>query len=67
MSRRNSLFADRLRFLREAAGLSIPQLAAAAGLARQTIHLLEQGKRQPSLATAARLSRSLRVNLSEFA
>jgi transcriptional regulator with XRE-family HTH domain len=60
------IFASRLRSLREAAGFSIPALAAAASMPRQTIHHLENGDRHPSLETARRLCKALGKSLSEF-
>lgn len=65
MLQKNS-FARRLRVLRESAGLSIPVLAARADMPRQTIHHLENGDRQPSLDTAKRLAKALRVSLAQF-
>lgn len=59
-------FARRLRQLREAAGLSIPQLAAASAMPRQTIHLYEDGKRQPSLEQARKLVKALGLKLSDL-
>jgi transcriptional regulator with XRE-family HTH domain len=59
-------FAARLRSLREKAGLSIPQLSAAAGLPRQTVHKLERGERRPSLETARLLAAALGVRLRAF-
>ena len=59
-------FARRLTRLREASGLSIPQLATVAKLPRQTIHHLENGEREPKLATAIRLARALGVSVAEF-
>lgn len=59
-------FAGRLRALREAAGLSIVQLSERAGLPRQTIHLLENGQRQPSLDTARKLAAALGASLAAF-
>ncbi len=59
-------FAAALTRLRTAANLSIPDLAAAAGLPRQTVHMLERGEREPSLLTARKLCRALRCSLSEF-
>ncbi len=46
----------RLRHLREARGLTQADLAARAGLHRMAVAKLEQGTRQPSLATAAALA-----------
>ncbi len=66
MIRKPLPFAARLCKLRKAGGLSIPQLAEKAGLPRQTIHLLENGVREPSLATARTLAKALGVSLAEF-
>ena len=59
-------FSARLRHLRTKAGLSISELASIAKLPRQTIHRLERGERQPTLDTAHRLAKALRVSLSAF-
>ncbi len=59
-------FAATLIRLRTAARLSSADLALAAGLPRQTLSLLEQGKRQPTLATAIKLCRGLGVSLAVF-
>ena len=57
----------RLRTLRLAAGLSVPALAAAAGVTAQAIRYLEAGSRAPSLETAAKLAVALGVSLELFA
>lgn len=59
-------FAGRLLALREQAGLSREQLAAAASLSRQSLHLLEAGRRSPSLDTARKLVAALGLSLSAF-
>jgi transcriptional regulator with XRE-family HTH domain len=59
-------FASRLTTLREAAGLTIPDLATAADLPRQTVHMLERGERQPQLDTVLRLCKALNCSLAEF-
>lgn len=64
--RKTESFAARLRSLRESAGMSIVDLAEKAGIPRQTVHLLENGDRQPSLATAAKLAEALGKTLSAF-
>lgn len=56
----------RLRSLRIAAGHSVEQLALLAGVSRQAVHAIEQGKRQPSLDTARKLCRALGISLSAF-
>ena len=60
------MFASRLTSLRESKSLTIPQLATLAGMSRQAIHLLEAGKRQPSLDTAERLAKALGRKLRVF-
>ena len=57
----------RLRTLRLAAGLSVPALAAAAGVTAQAIRYLEAGSRAPSLETAARLAKALGTSIDELA
>lgn len=60
-------FGRTLRRLRTERGISQEQLASASGLDRTYISLLERGLRQPSLSTLLRLSRVLRLTLSEMA
>jgi transcriptional regulator with XRE-family HTH domain len=60
-------FAQRLKELREANGLSQAALAAAAGMHRLGIAKLEQGAREPMFATAQALARALGVTLLAFA
>jgi len=52
-------FSRRLRELREAAGLSIPELAKKADVVPQTIHKLENGERSPGFEVVRRLSAAL--------
>lgn len=66
VTRTPETFAARLTRLREAAGLSVANLADAAGLPRQTVHQLERGERKPMLETAAKLAQALGVDLSVF-
>ena len=60
-------FADRLTHAREKAGLSIVELAAKAGMHRQTLHKLENAERAPSLETAARIAKALGVSVDYLA
>lgn len=46
--------------------MSIATLAAAAGMTRQAVDLLEKGERQPSLETAERLAKALGKKLRVF-
>jgi len=56
----------RLRALREAAGLSQLQLAAASGLTHEAISNLETGKRAALATTVVKLARALRVEPKRF-
>jgi putative transcriptional regulator len=42
------------------------QLAEASGVSRQTIHAIERGKAEPSVALALRMSQVLGVPISEL-
>jgi transcriptional regulator with XRE-family HTH domain len=58
---------ERLQRLRQAAGLSQPQLAEAAGVPVGTLRNWEQGRRVPLLDTAACVAGALGVSLDELA
>lgn len=60
-------FADRLRELRTAAGLSQAQLAERAGLHLHGLTKLEHGDREPSWATVKALADALGVDCTAFA
>jgi transcriptional regulator with XRE-family HTH domain len=60
-------FAEKLKSLREAAGMTQPQLAEAAGMNRFGIAKLEQREREPSWATVQKLAKALGVTCQEFA
>jgi transcriptional regulator with XRE-family HTH domain len=59
-------FADRLRALREKAGLSAYRLAFYAGLTKQAVSRLERGQAQPSWATVQALAKALEVPTDAF-
>lgn len=59
-------FADRLRELRQAKGLSREQLSALSGLGKGTVRDYEQGLREPTLRTAFRLADALGVSVEAF-
>jgi transcriptional regulator with XRE-family HTH domain len=60
-------FGDRLKELREAAGLTQTQLAERAGLTKATVSRLEQGlRKEPSWQTVLALSRALGVECTAF-
>jgi len=59
-------FGNRLRLLRQAAGLSQKVLARAAKLTQQTISQLERGGSQPSWGTVCRLAGALQITPTGF-
>lgn len=61
-----SSVAAQLRELRRLNGWTLRETAAAADLHPSTVHLIEQGKRGVTLATAARLAQAFDVNLSDL-
>jgi transcriptional regulator with XRE-family HTH domain len=66
MPERVSAFADRLRALREGAGLSQYALAKRSGLSKQALSNLELGNREPTWTTVQLLAVALGVNCEEF-
>ncbi|SRR5579871_118991 len=61
-----SFFADRLRGLRESAGLSQYALAKRAGLSKQAMSRLEMGEREPTWVTVQRIAAALGVSCEAF-
>ena len=61
-----SYFGPRLKELRERAGLTQPQLAERAGLAKAGIANLEQGRTSPAWATVIALCKALAVTPDAF-
>ena len=59
-------FADRLKQLREEAGLTQPQLAELAGMNQFGVAKLEQGVRQPTWETVQALATALGVSCEAF-
>jgi transcriptional regulator with XRE-family HTH domain len=59
-------FADRLRALRERAGITQQQLAARAGMHKLTVAKLEQGIREPAWATVQALGEAVGVSCEAF-
>jgi transcriptional regulator with XRE-family HTH domain len=59
-------FGNRLRDLREAAGLTQAQLADKAGMHLHGLSKLEQGDREPAWATVLALSNALGVKCTAF-
>ncbi len=60
-------FAERMRALRERAGLSQAELARASGLTKGAITKLEQGHREPAWATVLAICNALKIPCTEFA
>lgn len=56
----------KMKLARVAAGLSQEQLAAAAGVTRQTIGLIESGDYNPSLRLCVAICRTLHKTLDEL-
>ena len=56
---------NRIRDLRQAAGLSQQQLADRVGVTRQTINAIEQEKYSPTLQLAFRLAREFEVGFED--
>jgi transcriptional regulator with XRE-family HTH domain len=59
-------FADKLRELRQAGGMTQAALSEASGIPLPTIRDYEQGKREPLLSNAQRLARALGASLDTF-
>jgi transcriptional regulator with XRE-family HTH domain len=60
-------FAEKLRELRDAAGLSEAKLAQASGVSFASVHEYGLGRRKPSLAAAVKIARALGVSCEAFA
>jgi transcriptional regulator with XRE-family HTH domain len=63
----STFFAERLRSLREAAGLSQYALAKRSQLSKQALSNLEMGNREPTWNTVQRISAALGVDCRSFA
>jgi transcriptional regulator with XRE-family HTH domain len=59
-------FAERLRQLRQEAGLTIQALADKAGLHREGVAQLERNRRQPTWETVIALADALDISTEEF-
>jgi transcriptional regulator with XRE-family HTH domain len=66
MTEKHQHFANRLRELRDAAGLSQYALAKLTGLKKQTLSKLETGRHDPSWTTIQLLALALDVDCEEF-
>ena len=58
--------AQRIRQLRESAGLTVAQAAEAAGLGRTAWYNLESGTRTPAWETLAAIAAALGASLGDF-
>ena len=59
-------FAERLRTIREEAGISQYRLAKLSGISKQSLSRLELGETQPSWETVQRLATALGVDCRQF-
>lgn len=57
---------ERVRALREERGLTQVELASLTNMSRRTLHVIENGVRNPSMDTVIRLGEALMVSLPEF-
>jgi transcriptional regulator with XRE-family HTH domain len=60
-------FAERLRSLRDAAGLSEAKLAAASGVSFASIHEYGLGRRMPSFVAVVKIAGALGLDCTAFA
>jgi transcriptional regulator with XRE-family HTH domain len=60
-------FAEKLRELRDKAGLSEAKLAKASGLAFGSVHSYSLGRRSPSFTAVVKIARALGVTCEAFA
>jgi transcriptional regulator with XRE-family HTH domain len=66
MPEQSTSFAERLRSLREAAGLSQYALAKRSAVSKQALSRLELGEREPNWVTVQRLAAALGVSCEAF-
>ncbi|WP_347345917.1 helix-turn-helix transcriptional regulator [Microbacterium sp.] len=57
---------NRIRLVREAAGMTQADLAGRVGVTRQTLIAIEQGRYSPTLELAFQLARVFRVSIDEL-
>ena len=60
-------FAEKLRELRDAKGLSEAKLAEASGIPFGTVHVYAIGRRKPSFSAVVKLAKALGVDCTAFA
>jgi transcriptional regulator with XRE-family HTH domain len=66
MTKKSLVFSERLKSLRETAGISQYRLAKQSGLSKQAISRLEVGLREPTWSTVQLLSAALGVSCESF-
>lgn len=66
MSRKPETLGERLRRLREAAQLTIPDLSDKSGVAVGTIWNIENGVGDPQISTLQKLCKGLKINISDL-
>ncbi|MFL5340225.1 MAG: helix-turn-helix domain-containing protein [Gemmataceae bacterium] len=64
---RTMTFGDKLKALRQTAGLTQTDLAAKSGVSLGVIHDYEQGKKEPTLRSAVRLAAALGLSIEVLA
>lgn len=60
---RSQMLGEDLKRVREARGLTVPQLAANCGLATASLYAIERNARYPSLPTLEALAECLQINV----
>jgi len=66
MSRKPETLGERIRHLREAAQLTIPDLSDKSGVAVGTIWNAENGRGDIQLSTLKKLCKGLKINISDL-
>jgi transcriptional regulator with XRE-family HTH domain len=59
-------FGARVRALRDAAGMTLEQLAKSSGVSRAMLSKVERGEKSPTIGIASRIARSLQASLTEL-
>jgi transcriptional regulator with XRE-family HTH domain len=59
-------FGGRVRALRDAAGMTLEQLAQSSGVSRAMLSKVERGEKSPTIGIASRIARSLQASLTEL-
>ena len=59
-------FGARVRALRDAAGMTLEQLAHSSGVSRAMLSKVERGEKSPTIGIASRIARSLQASLTDL-